>query len=23
MLGCIWVWDDDNAFDCMMNMCWL
>jgi len=23
MLGCTWIWDDDNAFDCMMNMYWL
>jgi len=19
----IWIWDDDNVFDCMMKMCWL
>jgi len=22
-LVAIWIWDDDNVFDCMMNMCWL
>jgi len=19
----IWIWDDDNVLDCVMNMCWL